>query len=95
MCLPLPSLDEHGALDTPALLSRVLSETGQSSVVWVGHSMGATALFIAADRTPGLGLERMVRAAFLLGPVASLAHTASPPLRLLHSFENVTRVGSL
>ncbi|KAE8740390.1 hypothetical protein FOCC_FOCC014094 [Frankliniella occidentalis] len=82
------SLHEHGVIDIPAMVDYVLAATGKPSLLYSGHSMGATSWFITAALRPDY--EQRISAVFLMGPVASLAHHRSPMLDVLHPFENVT-----
>lgn len=51
MSLPLPSASfhEHGLLDLPAMMDHVLAVTGQRSLLYAAHSLGATALLVMAS----------------------------------------------
>ena len=44
------SWDEMGQYDLPAMLFYVTKHTGQSSLVYVGHSMGTTAFWVMMNR---------------------------------------------
>lgn len=50
----LYSVDEMGKYDIPASINYVLSVTGQSSLSYVGHSMGCAVFFIAMTYHPEL-----------------------------------------
>lgn len=50
----LYSVDEIGKYDIPASIKYVLSVTGQSSLSYVGHSMGCAVFFIAMTYHPEL-----------------------------------------
>ena len=44
------SWDEMGQYDLPAMLFHVTQHTGQSQLVYVGHSMGTTAFWVMLNR---------------------------------------------
>jgi len=44
------SWDEMGQYDLPAMLFYVTKHTGQSTLVYVGHSMGTTAFWVMMNR---------------------------------------------
>ncbi|XP_068622891.1 lipase 3-like [Battus philenor] len=46
------SFHENGKYDVPALIDKVLSITGQSKLMYIGHSMGTTSFFIAMALRP-------------------------------------------
>ncbi|KPI98290.1 Lipase 1 [Papilio xuthus] len=46
------SFHEHGKYDVPVLIDKVLAVTGQSSLLYIGHSMGTTSFFITASLRP-------------------------------------------
>ncbi|XP_052121404.1 lipase 3-like isoform X2 [Frankliniella occidentalis] len=80
---------EHGTLDNPAIIDYILSTSKQSSLVFMGHSMGATTFFVTASERPDT-LSK-IRAAFLMGPATFLAHHRNAALSLYHPFANLTR----
>lgn len=83
------SWHEHGTLDVPAMMDYIQAKNRQTSILYSGHSMGATAFFVMTATRPGYA--RRVRAAFLMGAAASLAHHRSPVITLAQSIVNATR----
>jgi len=67
------SWDEMAAQDLPAMINYTLEATGQESLSYVGHSMGTTALLAMLSEKPEL--NKVIKAAALLGPVAFTKHT--------------------
>ncbi|XP_052127142.1 lipase 3-like [Frankliniella occidentalis] len=62
------SFHENGVHDVAGTLDYVARATGQDSVLYVGHSMGGTALLALLAERPQYNAR--VRAAFLLAPAA-------------------------
>jgi len=46
------NFDDHALLDVPAAVDLVLAETGESSVLWVGHSLGGMLYYAALAERP-------------------------------------------
>lgn len=69
-----------GQYDVQANIDYILNETGQSKLIYIGHSMGTTIFFMAMANHPQLNdkIELMIA----LAPVASMAHLKSPLKKL-------------
>ncbi|ODM93978.1 Lipase 3 [Orchesella cincta] len=70
------SFHEMGIYDLPAVIDKMLSETGTSKIFYIGYSMGTTQYFIALSELAGLNDK--IAAGFLLAPVAYMGHLNSP-----------------
>lgn len=77
------SWDEMAKYDLPSMLNYTLNVTRQNSLIYVGHSMGTTALFAMSTLYPKYA-HKVVKAAVLLAPVAAIPNMSSP-LRFLFS----------
>ncbi|XP_034236265.1 lipase 3-like [Thrips palmi] len=80
---------EHGTLDNPALIDYIVATTKQPSVVFMGHSMGATTFFVTASERPDT--LKKISAAFVMGPASFLAHHRNPALSIYHPVANITQ----
>ena len=63
------SVDEMGKYDIPAAINYILSTTGESSLSYVGHSMGCSVFFIAMTYHPELNSK--IDAMFALAPATA------------------------
>lgn len=79
------SFEEMAAHDLPAMLNYALNVTGQEQLFYVGHSEGTMMIF--AGLSENKPLQKKIRTAFLLAPVAHLDH-ASSPITYLSSLES-------
>merc|ERR1719510_186722 len=79
------SVDDHGIKDLPPMVDYVLEETKHKQIVYIGHSMGTTALFIMCDLKPEYNLK--INKAYLLAPVADLTNIDGLPKNLVKSAE--------
>jgi len=70
------SWDEMGQYDLPAMLFYVTKHTGQSTLVYVGHSMGTTAFWVMMNRYPQM--NSMIQLMVGMAPVAAAEHMYSP-----------------
>ena len=77
------SMDEHSALDLPAMISHILKTTDQSQLDYVGHSQGSMIMFALLSRRPEYA--NVIGHFIALGPVAYLGHVATPLKYLLNS----------
>ncbi|KAE8749061.1 Lipase 3 [Frankliniella occidentalis] len=81
---------ENGLLDMSATIDLILRETGEPSVVFVGHSMGCSSLFALLSDRPEYNAK--VRAGFLLAPAVYFTNLQgvflqirrTPLLRVVH-----------
>ena len=64
--------DDHLQFDVPAILDRVLEESGQSSLYWVGHSMGGMLLMGALE-----GQSHRIRGGVMLSSALSFAEPST------------------
>lgn len=46
------NFDDHALLDVPAAVDQVLAQTGESAVLWVGHSLGGMLYYTALAERP-------------------------------------------
>ncbi|KAH8401419.1 hypothetical protein KR009_005350 [Drosophila setifemur] len=65
-----------GIYDLPAMIDKVLYETGMDNVTYVGHSQGTTSFFVLNTMIPDF--KRRIHSAHLLAPVAWMGHMESP-----------------
>ncbi|PSN43336.1 Lipase 3 [Blattella germanica] len=70
------SWHEMGVYDLPAEIDYILETTGQTSISYVGHSMGTTMFFVLASSK--LEYNAKISHVVALAPVAFLKHTKSP-----------------
>merc|ERR1712150_352192 len=84
------NLDDHGTKDLPLMLNFVLEETKQEKLVYIGHSMGATALFMMCDVKPEFNSK--IKDAYLLAPVADLTNITGLPQNLVKSAKLVMKI---
>ncbi|XP_012620576.1 lysosomal acid lipase/cholesteryl ester hydrolase [Microcebus murinus] len=74
------SYDEMAKYDLSASINFILNKTGQEQVYYVGHSQGTTIGFIAFSQIPELA--KKIKMFFALAPVASVAFSTSPVIKL-------------
>ena len=79
-----------GAYDLPATIDKVLSVSGQSSLVYIGYSQGSQMAF--AQYSVNKMLASKVKLFVALAPVAFLGHVKSP-IRLLAPYARNITVG--
>ncbi|CAG9562218.1 unnamed protein product [Danaus chrysippus] len=70
-----------GYYDLPALIDRILNETGSSSLIAIGHSQGTTIFYVLGSTRPEYNSK--VNVMISLAPVCYLHNTTSPLLKLL------------
>lgn len=75
------SFDEMGHYDTPAFIDHILAATKQEKLFYIGHSQGTTSFFVMASQRPEY--NEKIRLMISLAPVAFMAHTAHPLLKIL------------
>ena len=78
------SVDEHSAIDLPAMINYIKKETGSSKIDYVGHSQGTMIMFALLSRNPEY--SQVVDRFIALGPVAYLGQVTSPLKYILNSF---------
>lgn len=76
---------EFAMYDMPAMLNYALNATQQKELFYVGHSEGTMMIF--AGLSENEALQKKIKTAFLLAPVAHLGH-ASSPITYLSSLES-------
>lgn len=74
------SYDELAQKDLPAVVNRILKETKQEQIFYVGHSQGTTIAFIAFSTLPELASK--IKLFLGLAPVATVAFASSPMAKL-------------
>lgn len=79
------SFQEMAKYDLPAMVNYALNTTGQKQLFYVGHSEGTMMIF--AGLSENKSLNKKIRTAFALAPVARLEH-ASSPITYLSEFES-------
>jgi len=82
------SFQEFAKYDMPAMLGYALNVTGNKQLYYVGHSEGTMMIFAGLSESEKL--QKMIKTAFALAPVAHL-DKASSPITYLSSFE--TEIG--
>ncbi|XP_034245488.1 lipase 3-like [Thrips palmi] len=85
------SWHEQGVFDNAAAIDYVLAQTSFPSVMYAGHSMGATTFMAMAAARPEYQRKVRVRAAFLMAPAGSLHAHRSPVVELLYVLNNGTQ----
>ncbi|XP_034244321.1 lipase 3-like [Thrips palmi] len=83
------SWHEQGVFDNAAAIDYVLAQTSFPSVMYAGHSMGATTFMAMAAARPEY--QRKVRAAFHMAPAGPMHAQRSPVVELLYVLKNGTQ----
>ncbi|KZS21232.1 Lipase-like protein [Daphnia magna] len=78
------SWDEMGKFDIPAVLDFILSKTKRDKLIYIGHSMGCSMLFVAISTFPQLASK--IEMMFAFAPATSLARATSPVIRTAGPF---------
>lgn len=81
------SWHEIGIYDLPATIDYILKETSKTQVFHVGHSQGATSLYVMCSERPEYNSK--IRSHFSYAPVSYMANVFSPLLRIIAPFINV------
>ncbi len=85
--------DESARQDYSATIDFILSKVAQSSLYFVGYSMGTTQYLILLSELPEY--NRKVKAGFLLGPTAFGGNATNPLIRLADQAELIQSVFQL
>ena len=80
------SWDEMAFHDLPAMLNYALNATGQTSLHYVGHSMGTMTPFALFSQNQTMAAK--VDALFALGPVATVGNIKQGLLKFLAGYVN-------
>jgi lysosomal acid lipase/cholesteryl ester hydrolase len=83
-------IDDHSTIDLPTMLDFVLQQTKREKLIYIGHSMGATSLFILCDTKPEYNDK--IHQAYLLAPVGDLGKINGLPKNILKSAELFLKV---
>lgn len=75
------SFHELGKYDLPATIDYILNKTGQSTLFYIGHSMGTTAFFTLASVRPEYNKKVKLMQAF--GPAAFFVGNLSTSVKIL------------
>lgn len=78
------SIDQHSAIDVPAMIHHIQRVTGQPKIDYVGHSQGTMLMFALLSRTPEY--SQVIDRFIALGPVAFLGQVTTPFRYLLDTF---------
>ena len=76
------SFYEMGKYDLPAMIDRVLNETGEERLAYIGNSLGSTQMFSALAE--GHVNSDKLEVYIALAPVARLDHTTNKAFVALH-----------
>lgn len=78
------SIDEHSAIDLPAMIHYILKVTGHQKIDYIGHSQGTMIMFALLSRVPEY--SQLIDRFIALGPVAYLGQMTSPFKHFMNSF---------
>ncbi|XP_057375192.1 gastric triacylglycerol lipase-like [Daphnia carinata] len=78
------SWDEMGKFDIPAVLNFIIAKTKRDRLIYMGHSMGCSMLFVAISTFPELASK--IEMMFAFAPATSLARASSPVIRIAGPF---------
>ncbi|KAK4020799.1 hypothetical protein OUZ56_002745 [Daphnia magna] len=78
------SWDEIGNYDIPSMMNYILTETGQSKLSYIGHSLGCGVFFIAMLKHPELNARIEIMVA--LAPLSSFAYITTDFFRVWAPF---------
>lgn len=81
------SWDEMAKYDLPAMIELVVNVTKQPKVFYVGHSQGTMIMFAQLSRSSAFAAR--IRHFFAMGPVATLGHLQSKPIKIMSAFQNL------
>ena len=85
---------EMGQYDLPAVITKVLLETGASKISYIGHSQGTTQMFSALAQDEAWYLER-INIFIGLGPVTKIQHSRSQLFNFLAEAHGVELLRAL
>ena len=80
-----------GKYDIPATITKILEETSQKKIFYIGHSMGTTGFMVMANERPDM-LDH-IHLASLMAPVAYVDNMKSP-VRHLAPLSNTVGVSN-
>ena len=83
-------IDHHGSEDLPTMINFVLKETRQTQIIYIGHSMGATALFIMCNLHSNMSSK--IKEAHLLAPVADCSVVQGLPKYCINAAEYLMHI---
>lgn len=83
-------IDHHGSEDLPTMINFVLKETQQEQIIYIGHSMGATALFIMCNLHPNMTSK--IKEAHLLAPVTDCSVIQGLPKYCINTAEYLMQI---
>ncbi len=69
-----------GIYDVPAVTDKIIKESKNKKIFYIGHSMGTTQYFVGLSEIPKLNDK--ILAGFLMAPIAYIGH-ANSGIRLL------------
>ncbi|CAG9562210.1 unnamed protein product [Danaus chrysippus] len=81
---------EMGYYDLPALIDRVLNETGAPSLTTIGHSQGTTIFFVLGSTRPEYNSK--INVFIALAPVVYLQHLPLPFQTILNSLPVIYKI---
>lgn len=64
-----------GIYDVPAVTDKIIKESKNKKIFYIGHSMGTTQYFVSLSEIPKMSDK--ISAGFLLAPIAFLGHANS------------------
>jgi len=70
------SWDEMGKYDIPAMIDKIMENTSEEKIFYIGHSMGTTGFMVMANDRPEY--QDKIHLASFLAPVAFVDHMLSP-----------------
>ena len=83
-------MDDHGNKDLPTMVNFVLDETQQEQTIYIGHSLGTSALFIMCNLHPNM-ISKIIEA-HLLGPTADCSVIQGLPKYCINAAEYVMQI---
>lgn len=84
------SFHEIGISDLPATIDYILRKTRKSVLYYVGHTQGATAMYVLMSHFPQY--NRKIKVYAHISPIVFMSHLKSPPIRLLADGLKIVRV---
>lgn len=84
------SWHEIGVYDLPAMIDRVLEETGAEKIYYVGHSQGTTAFYVMTSEKPKYNDK--IRIMVSLAPIAYMGNLPNIFFKILSYFDGIIGV---